>query len=156
NANPVMLGNFTVGSKAVNTNNTRDTILLAAAVRLRAIAGDRLAKYQEALSRWNVSGQLQLKSIYRSAPPVMVAGDSSDLRNSIGKRTGQIRGKATDAERAELVRQIAKDIDLLPPGMEKVNAVRSLASLATEGDLGKETLTAVAASLARAIRDSFP
>jgi peroxiredoxin len=156
NSNPMMLGAFTAGSKPVNTTNTRDTMLLAAAVRLRALAPDRLPKYREALSRWDVSGPLQLKSIYRSSPPAMPADETRVLNNSITQRMGQIRGKATDAERGELVRQIAKDIDSLPPGTGKVSNIRTLAGYSTEGDLGKETLTAVGATLAGAIRDSYP
>jgi peroxiredoxin len=155
-SSPVILGAFADGTRSVNTTNTRDTLLLLTATRLRAIAPDRLAPYQDALSKWNLSG-LQMKSIsYRASTPVAKPGDTRALENSIRQRTGQIRGKATDAERAVLVQQIAADIRKLPPGEGKIGAIRSLASVSTEGALGKEALTAVASTLAAAMRDSFP
>ncbi len=78
------------------------------------------------------------------------------MENSINQRIGQIRGKATDAERAALVMEIARDIGTLPAGPGKVSSIRSLANLSTEGNLGKEALTAVADTLATAMRESYP
>jgi peroxiredoxin len=155
---PTMIGAFSAGSKPLTTSNTRDTLLLAAALRLREIAPDRLANYQEALSKWDLTGSLQLKSIsYRGGSSALAATSPERAEPaSINQRMGQVRGKATDAERAELVIQIARDIRALPASQAKLNNIRSLASLSTEGDLGNAALTAVAATLAGAIRDSFP
>jgi len=154
---PTMIGAFTAGSKPVTTSSTRDTLLVAAALRLRDIAPDRLTKYQDALSKWDVTG-LQLKSIsYRGGSTTLAATSPERAAPaSISQRMGQIRGKATDAERAELVIQIARDIRTLPASQAKVSSIRSLASLSTEGNLGNAALTAVAGALAEAIRDSFP
>jgi peroxiredoxin len=156
-ASPVILGSFAAGEKNITTTKTRDTLLLAAAERLRSIAPDRLDKYKGALSGWDLSGGLHLRSIsYRASTPAAVPGEPRAVENEITRRMGQIRGKATDAERAQLVMEIARDIRGLPPGQGKIGAIRSLASLSTEGALGKEALTAVAATMGEAIRDSFP
>jgi peroxiredoxin len=154
---PVMLGSFAAGSKTITTTKTRDTLLLVAAMRLKAIAPDRLAKYQEALAPWDLGNGLQVKSIsYRASTPAAAPGEARAVESSINQRMGQIRGKATDAERAELVIQITRDIRSLPAGQGRVNAIRSLANLATEGALGKEALTSVASTLADAMRESYP
>jgi len=156
-SSPVILGSFTVGSKSITTTKTRDTLLLVAAMRMKALAPERLEKYHEVLSPWDLSGNVQLKSIsYRASTPAAKPGETRAVESSINQRMGQVRGKATDAERAELVMQIARDIRSLPPGEGKVGAIRSLANLSTEGDLGKETLTAIAATMGDAIRESFP
>jgi peroxiredoxin len=154
---PVIIGAFSAGSRPITTTNTRDTLLLLSAMRLYAVAPDRLTPYRETLSKWDFSGGLQLKSISsKSATPVPAAGESHSLTSSINQRMGQIRGKATDAERADLVREIAADIAKLPPGAARVNSIRSLSNLSTEGDLGKAALSAVADVLASSIRASFP
>jgi hypothetical protein len=93
---------------------------------------------------------------YRAGSVAALAGETRAMESSITQRMGQIRGKATDAERAELVMQIANDIRTLPAGQGKLGAIRSLANLSTEGALGTEALTAVATTLAEAIKDSFP
>jgi len=43
-SSPVILGSFTVGSKNITTTKTRDTLLLVAAMRMKAIAPERLEK----------------------------------------------------------------------------------------------------------------
>jgi thiol-disulfide isomerase/thioredoxin len=156
-SSPVILGSFALGSRIVTTTKTRDTLLLVAAMRMKAIAPERLAKYQEVLSPWDLSGTVQMRSIsYRASTPAAKPGETRAMENSINQRLGQIRGKATDTERAELVLQIARDIRSLPAGEGKISAIRNLASHATEGDLGKEALTAVASTMGDAIRESFP
>ena len=156
-ATPVMLGNFSAGSKTVSTTKTRDTLLLVAAARMKDVAPDRLEKYKEVLAPWEGAGNLQVKSVsYRAATPPAAAGEPRAIQNSVNQRMSQIRGKATDAERAALVMEIARDIRTLPAGEQRLNAIRSLANLATEGALGKEAMTTVATTLEEAIRDSFP
>ena len=156
-SSPVILGTFTQGSKTFTTTKTRETLLLVAALRLRVVAPDRLAGYHEVLAPWDGAAGVQLKSVsYRASTPPAAPGETRAVENSINQRMGQIRGKATDAERAVLVKEIARDIGTLPPGQGRVSAIRSLASLSTEGNLGKETLTAVADTLATAMRVSYP
>jgi peroxiredoxin len=153
---PVMLGSF-AGPKTFTTTKTRDTVLLIAAARMMAVAPDRLEKYKEALDPWDLGSNLQVKSIsYRASTPPAAAGEPRAIESAINLRIGQIRGKATDAERAELVIAIAHDISTLPAGQSRLSMIRSLANLSTEGALGSKALTAVATTLAEAIRDSFP
>jgi len=57
-------------------------------------------------------------------------------------------------ERPGVTRQLALDIRTLPPGLPKLKLANSLASLATEGDAGKETLTEVATTLATALTEN--
>jgi peroxiredoxin len=67
-----------------------------------------------------------------------------------------MRSLPTDADRAKLVLEVTPQIRALPAGAGKINLIRSLANFANEGDLGKEALTAVATTLADALRDSYP
>ena len=54
-------------------------------------------------------------------------------------------------ERPVMTRKLALDIRTLPAGKQKLGLARTLASLATEGDAGKPTLTDVTLTLAQAI-----
>lgn len=73
---------------------------------------------------------------------------------AISKKMGQMRGLPTDADRAKLVLETVADIRALPAGMSKLGPISSLANLATEGDLGKEALNAVASTLALALKEN--
>ena len=73
---------------------------------------------------------------------------------AIQKNLGQMRSLPTDADRAKLVLQIVADIRALPPTIAKLGPISSLANLATEGDLGKEALNAVASTLALALQET--
>jgi peroxiredoxin len=73
---------------------------------------------------------------------------------AISKSMAQMRALPTDADRAKLVLRIVADIRALPPAMAKLGPISSLANLATEGDLGKEALNAVASTLALALKET--
>jgi peroxiredoxin len=132
------------------TTNSRDTLLVASGSRLRDLAPDRFAVHKALFERWNLSGPLTVKGIsFRNgnAAPRKDAPDTS----AISKQMGQIRSLPTDADRARVILQLAGEIRALPAGLTRVNIARSLASLSTEGDLGKEALSAVSATLAAAL-----
>jgi peroxiredoxin len=78
------------------------------------------------------------------------------LDPEISRRIGSMRGLPTDADRARLVLEVTPLIRAQPAGIERLLLIRSLAGVATEGDLGSQALTAVASTLAGAIRDSYP
>jgi peroxiredoxin len=71
----------------------------------------------------------------------------------IAKRIGTMRSLPTDADRAKLVVELVPQIRALPASGAKVNLIRGLAGVATEGDLGGPALTAVAGALADALRE---
>src|SRR5260370_5713523 len=73
---------------------------------------------------------------------------------SIRQSLSQCRGKPTDADRAKLAIELAGQIRALPVGAEKLSLAQGLCNLSTEGDLGKEALTAAATALAQAIREN--
>ena len=58
-----------------------------------------------------------------------------------------------DETRAVTTRQLATEIQRLPAGANKLMLAMSLSGLSTEGDFGRETLQAVATTLAGAIRE---
>jgi peroxiredoxin len=68
----------------------------------------------------------------------------------------QIRGlrAVPDSRRGSETRSIAARIRALPGDARKVKLAAGLANLSTEGDFGKETLEAVAGTLAQALRES--
>jgi peroxiredoxin len=82
----------------------------------------------------------------RPAPPPEIAAIQNSMR--------QMRGLPTDADRARLVLKTVADIRALPPAIPKLGPIAGLANLATEGDLGKEALNAVAATLALALTET--
>ena len=66
----------------------------------------------------------------------------------------QIAGlrKLPDDQRAKVTRQVALDIRALPNTQNKVRLANGLASRATEGDFGRDTLQEVATTLADALQ----
>ena len=135
-----------MGPTSIKTDNSRDTLLILAGARLRALAPQRFEKYQELLAKWKISGN----AMYRpaaggAAPPPEVA--------AISKRMGTMRGLPTDADRTQLVKALVPEIRALP-APQRLGLIRGLAGVATEGDLGKEALGMVAGTLADALRES--
>jgi len=82
----------------------------------------------------------------RPTPPPEIAAIQNQMR--------QLRGLPTDEDRGKLVLRIVADIRALPPSIPKLGPILGLSGLVTEGDLGKEALNAVAATLAMALSES--
>src|SRR5882762_5194887 len=61
--------------------------------------------------------------------------------------------KLSEGNRAKTTKQLALKIRQLPAGMNKERLATTLASLFTEGDLGKDALQEVATTLAEALRE---
>jgi len=149
-AKPVLAAKYKIGSVEGSTVNARDTLLVAAGVRLRALAPDRFEKYKSDLSRWDLAGPLTI-----GPAPRMPAGMSRPSpEQTISVRMGKIRS-LSDAERIQTVLELAHAIEALPKG-SKSGWASSLASLATEGDNGKEAMNAVAAALGQGIQEDAP
>jgi hypothetical protein len=60
---------------------------------------------------------------------------------------------AYEDQRVRTTKQLALQIRQLPAALNKVRLADSLASLSTEGDLGKDTLQEVATTLADSVRE---
>ncbi len=73
--------------------------------------------------------------------------------SSISGELQKLRSYSADQRPAATVK-VALDIRTLPAGPKKVGLATSLAGLSTEGDRGKQTLQAVADTLARALTES--
>jgi peroxiredoxin len=86
------------------------------------------------------NGQVQLPPGTRPDPPPA----------ALSKKIGTMRSLPTDADRAKLVLEVVPEIQALPAGPGRLSLARGLAGVATEGDLGKPALTAVAKVLADA------
>ncbi|HWC95566.1 MAG TPA: TlpA disulfide reductase family protein [Candidatus Sulfopaludibacter sp.] len=143
---------FQGGPEPVSTTNGRDTVLLASGIRLREIAPERFEARKAAFAKWNLSAPLSVKSIgLRRADAPAARRDGPDA--AISKELGQMRGLPTDADRARLVLQVIREIRELPAASQ-VQWASSVANLSTEGDLGKEALGAVAATMASALREA--
>jgi peroxiredoxin len=153
NAKTSLSGTFAVGAETIKTANSRDTLLVIGGARLHELAPDRFAEHKALFERWNLSGPLTVKGMSLGSPNAAPKGNVPDT-SAISKQIGQIRGLPTDADRARLVLQIAGEIQALPVGDVRVRMASGLASLSTEGDLGKEALTAVAGTLAQALQDA--
>ncbi len=151
-----LTGAFQVGSATITTDNSRDTLLLAAAGRLRALEPERLAKHRTLLSRWDLSGPVTMRGLSTgmSAPPSSKSPDTASTSAAIGRSLSQFRGLPTDTDRAKLAIATAAQVRSLPGGVEKLSLAQGLCNLSTEGDLGTEALTAVSGALAEAIRQT--
>jgi len=76
----------------------------------------------------------------------------SDQEKPILEKIHTLR-KLSDQERAQTTKELALRIRQLPAGMNKVILATDLASLATEGDFGRDTLQEVTTSLAGALHE---
>jgi peroxiredoxin len=72
--------------------------------------------------------------------------------SSISKQLDGLRA-VPDEERPAATTKIANDIRTLPPGLPKLKLADALTNLSTEGDPGRETLQAVADTLAQALKE---
>ncbi|MDR3698358.1 MAG: TlpA disulfide reductase family protein [Candidatus Sulfopaludibacter sp.] len=150
NAKTAISATFQVGGETIATANSRDTLLVASGSRLHDLAPERFAARRALFERWKLAGPLTVKGMsFRNtnAAPRKDAIDTS----AISKQMGQIRSLPTDADRARVVLQLAGEIRALPAGPVRVGMASSLANLSTEGDLGKEALSAVSGTLATAL-----
>ncbi len=95
---------------------------------------------------------------FQAAPvrqaPRRFAGEVPPQLAGIRRRMSQMRGLATDADRAQLAMALAGEIRGLPGGAPKLSAALSLCNLSTEGDLGMQALTAVSAALGEALGET--
>jgi thiol-disulfide isomerase/thioredoxin len=117
------------------------------ASEFRRLAGQALEyKYPDLAKRFQSAPMRQ--------PPRRFAGEVPPQIDGIRKRMSQMRGLATDADRAQLAMALAGDISALPAGVPKVATALSLSNLSTEGDLGMQALTAVAGALGEALHET--
>ncbi len=75
---------------------------------------------------------------------------------AITQEMRQMRSLPTDADRARLAIKLAAEIRALPGSSEKLGLAQSIANLTTEGDMGKEALSAVAAAIFEAVHQTTP
>ena len=119
-----------------------------------------VAKEELRAEGWASSGVMQALPVEDRAAAGAMGGARPAARPAadpaIAKRIGGMRGLPTDADRAKLVLEVTPQIRALPAGSGKLSLIRGLAGVATEGDLGKEALTAVATTMADAVREDYP
>lgn len=131
------------------TENSRDSLLVAAGSHLLAVAPEKAAAYREQLSRWDLSQRPAIKGVDFTMPGNHPTPASDEA--ALYKRMSGLRGNLSDADRAKLATDLAGQIRALPDGGQKLNLATGLANLSTEGDLGKPALAAVSATLAEAL-----
>ena len=147
----VVSGTLQAGSAAVTTTNSRDTLLLQSGILLHGVSVERWARLKPAVDHWDLTETAAIKAInIRSAR----AASPLSERSAIQQRIGRMRGLPTDADRARLAIQVAAEIRALPPGPAKLALAQSIGNLSTEGDLGKEALSAVVAAIDEAIHQT--
>jgi peroxiredoxin len=88
-----------------------------------------------------------------AAPLLNAHAGAQASESSISGELEKLRSYSADQRPAATVK-VALDIRTLPAGPKKVGLATSLAGLSTEGDQGKQTLQAVADTLARALTES--
>jgi thiol-disulfide isomerase/thioredoxin len=92
-----------------------------------------------------ISFALLLAAIFL-AVPYLHANDAARIKGELGNLRG-----LSDQERPKATIKIAREIDALPAGMDKVKFADQAANLVTEGDQGHDALQAVADALSKAL-----
>jgi peroxiredoxin len=153
NVPPTVVYAFQIGSLDISTTNPRQTVLMIAGARLRALAPDRFEKLQPLFAPWDLTAPLTVKATHRTDSPVGTI-DRDPRAAALDQRMKQLSGTLTDAQRSQLAIDIAGGIRALPAGGSKVIMARSLANLSTEGDLGHNALTAIGETLAQSLHEA--
>ena len=114
-----MIANFQIGSAVINTDNSRDTLLLLAGTRLRTLAPARFEQFNGTFAKWTIDGPAVLKDVsFKRAPaPALPPGPAG-----ISERMGTIRKLPTDADRARMVIELVRDIARGAPGSAKAES----------------------------------
>jgi peroxiredoxin len=146
-------GTFKVGSSTLSTDSSRDTLLVAAGGRLRALSPERFANHKDVLSKWDLRGPFVVNRIKMGGSGPIQQREKA-LEDTISERISKLRS-ISDAERPRAVLELARAIHTLPRG-SKFGPANNLASLSTEGDNGKESMDAVAAALGAGIEETAP
>jgi peroxiredoxin len=146
-------GTFKVGSSTLSTDNSRDTLLVAAGGRLRALSPERFANHHDVLSKWGLEGPFVVNRVKMGGAGSVQQREKTP-EDSISERMSRLRSMS-DAERPRAVLELARGILALPKG-SKFRLASNLASLSTEGDNGKKSMDAVAAALGAGIEESAP
>jgi thiol-disulfide isomerase/thioredoxin len=84
-----------------------------------------------------------------TAVPFLHASASARIKGELGNLRS-----LSDQKRPEATIQIAKEIDALPPGKEKVGFADEASNLVTEGDQGHDALQTVANTLSKALAET--
>jgi len=87
-----------------------------------------------------------------SASVFLSAQSWKDQAKAIQDQVHKLRG-LPDAERAKVTKQLAMQIRQLPSAASKAGLAAELANFATEGDFGRDTLQAVATTLAQGLAE---
>jgi peroxiredoxin len=87
-----------------------------------------------------------------SASVLLIAQSWKDQAKAIQDQVHKLRG-LPDAERAKVTKQLAMQIRQLPSAASKAGLAAELANFATEGDFGRDTLQAVATTLAQGLAE---
>jgi thiol-disulfide isomerase/thioredoxin len=107
----------------------------------------RISARVSALSS-RISSALFLAVILTAAPFLRASASAR-----ISGELGGLRA-LSDQERPKATIDVAKEIDALPPGKDKVKFADEAANLVTEGDQGHDALQAVADTLSRALKET--
>lgn len=92
-----------------------------------------------------ISSALFLAATFTTVP-LLHASDTARIKGELGNLR-----PLSDQKRPEATIQVAKEIDALPPGKEKVSLADQASNLVTEGDQGHDALQAVADTLSKAL-----
>jgi peroxiredoxin len=88
-------------------------------------------------------------AIILTTVPLLHASAQAKIKGELGNMRTM-----TDEQRSKAIVDIAKEIQALPPGKDKVGFADQAASLVTEGDQGHEALQAVADTLSKALAET--
>ena len=80
----------------------------------------------------------------------------SPAEAAIYQQFGRFGQVPTDADRAQLIIDLASQVRALPPDATKAYLARDLCGEVTEGDMGQEAITAVAEALAESMKGAPP
>ena len=153
---------FRTGPEILETNNSRDSLLLAAALYLRALSPAAYERRRALFGPWDarIHG-LTAAGALKAAQPVSMrykggAFRPAEAARQIQQQLPQMRGDLDRQARAQLAMRLAAGIRDLPADQQKLSLARALRNLSTEGDLGEQALQQVADTAALAMRQVPP
>ena len=156
NSRATIMATFQLGDAVLTVTNWRETILIVAGSRLRALAPERFERVESVFAKWDLSLSLTQKSVTfgQAGGQGGAPAQSAPELASIEQRLQRLRDLPTDQERAKTVIEVAAAIRAQPDARVRLTLAHSLSLLSTEGNLGKDAVRAGASTLAAALEES--
>jgi peroxiredoxin len=154
---------YGVGPQGLTTQNSALSIAIGSLLCLRALDSSAFSRRAAIFgSKVSAISSLSGAEAIKAAHPTNIRlirpryDAHTDVERQLKTAIAQVRALTNSYERARRIVSLATQIRSLPTDSFKLTLAQMLGHMSTEGDVGKESLQAVAGTLALAINEQHP